>query len=486
MSSKLFQFVIAVVLLVLVLGEERVAGQPTITSRTVVSLGEVDYPVNETTVAAYGDKLVAIWNVDQPVGQAWGPYRMGYAVSENGGQSWTDMGIFPRPDGCTLEQFDPTVVANPFGEFAGDFFGGGVVNGCAGGSGKRGHVGRMLDGESEFDDSLALSNGGFNCHTDYTHLAAGPDPSDPEGSTHLYMTCFTLAGDANCSPWNIGLFRSVDAGENWSSRSIVEVNNTPVADALAAWPVVGPDGTLYIAYNDRPTLTNPKIHLIANSSAGSGQFTNLALEHARIQFSFPNQAKLYGDYIPGEFRVGHNLQVAADPTDSSVLYVVYHDFVTAPEDPEDDADIDVYLIRGEYNSQSEEWDWSSRIRVNDDDPDVEQDQFFPTIVVDDYGDLHIAWFDTRNDPQPAAASVEISLFYAFSDDGGQTFTNYEVDEVAIDTFLLQEPDFIGDYIRITMSGDVAVIVSNATGPLPGPFFPLTYVEQIHSARIEWE
>lgn len=61
-----------------------------------------------------------------------------------------------------------------------------------------------------------------------------------------------------------------------------------------------------------------------------------------------------------------------------------------------------------------------------------------------------------------------------------------MDEVAIDTALLQQQDFIGDYIRITMVDGAAVIVSNATGPLPGPFFPLTYVEQIHSVRIVWE
>ncbi len=123
--------------------------------------------------------------------------------------------------------------------------------------------------------------------------------------------------------------------------------------------------------------------------------------------------------------------MASDPTDPNVLYIVYHDFDEAPQDPEDDADVDVYLIRGEYNSQSEEWEWSERIRINDDDPDVEHDQFFPTIVVDDYGDLHIAWFDTRNDPQGPDDDVLISLFYAFSNDGGETFTNHEIDEVAI-------------------------------------------------------
>lgn len=245
------------------------------------------------------------------------------------------------------------------------------------------------------------------------------------------------------------------------------------------------DGALYIAYNNAPHLSNPKIHVIANAAAGSGQFTDLALDHARVAFSFPDQSKWYGTYIAGDFRVGHNLQMAADPTDPNVLYIVYHDFDEAPQDPEDDADVDVYLIRGEYNSQSEEWDWSSRIRVNNDSADVEQDQFFPTIVVDSNGDLHIAWFDTRNDPQGPDDDVLISLFYARSDDGGQTFTNHEIDEVAIDTVVLQQNDFIGDYIRMAMADDAVVIVYNATGLLvPWPF--TVYVEQIHSARIVWE
>lgn len=80
----------------------------------------------------------------------------------------------------------------------------------------------------------------------------------------------------------------------------------------------------------------------------------------------------------------------------------------------------------------------------------------------------------------------ISLFYAFSDDGGQTFTNHEIDDVAIDTTLLQQPDFIGDYIRITMTDGAAVVVYNATGPLPPSPFVLLWCEQIHSARIVWE
>ncbi len=79
----------------------------------------------------------------------------------------------------------------------------------------------------------------------------------------------------------------------------------------------------------------------------------------------------------------------------------------------------------------------------------------------------------------------ISLFYAHSSNGGQTFTNHEIDEVAIDTMRLQQPEFIGDYIRITTADDAVVIVYDATGVLvPWPW--TVYVEQIHSARIVWE
>lgn len=63
--------------------------------------------------------------------------------------------------------------------------------------------------------------------------------------------------------------------------------------------------------------------------------------------------------------------------------------------------------------------------------------------------------------------------------------DHEIDEVAIDTLVLQQHDFIGDYIRITMADGAVVIVYNATGLLvPWPF--TVYVEQIHSARIVWE
>jgi len=60
MSTNLLRFAVPASLPLFVLLVQPVAAQPSIVSRTVVSMGDYNYPVNETTVAAYGDKLVAM------------------------------------------------------------------------------------------------------------------------------------------------------------------------------------------------------------------------------------------------------------------------------------------------------------------------------------------------------------------------------------------------------------------------------------------
>lgn len=446
--------------------------QPTIEARIPVSDPDYARPTNETSVAAIGSKLVAMWNVRKPVNNVFGPFRVGYAVSDDGGETWTDMGYFPLPEGCTGAQFDPTVVGDPV---SGTFVGA-CVEVCGVFAAQ---VGIMPQGETEFEGAVLLSNGGSPCASDYTQLAAGPDPGNPQAPTQFYLTCFTLSNTPACN-LRLALHYYDHGQEQWTSRFVV--SNPPTGSVSAPWPTVAPDGVLCIAYTDQSDPDAMKINVVATTTPGATPYTNLELEHARIPFVFPN-TKQYGHYIGGDFPVRHNVQTAADPGNPDVLYVVYNDFVTAPENQNDDGDVDVFLIRGEYNQQNEQWDWSGRIRINDDDPDVQHDQFFPTIAVDEIGDLHVAWFDTRNDPQDPGEDVAISLFYAISTDGGQSFTNYEVDEVAIDTAELWDPGFLGDYIRITVCDDAVVIVYNATDWIPSPAFPLLRGEVIMAARI---
>ena len=94
MSANLFRFAVPAFLVVFVLLGQPAAAQPSIVSRTLVSMGDYNYPVNETTVAAHGDKLVAMWNVMAWNGSNFPHHRLGYAVSEDGGESWIAMGLF--------------------------------------------------------------------------------------------------------------------------------------------------------------------------------------------------------------------------------------------------------------------------------------------------------------------------------------------------------------------------------------------------------
>ncbi len=60
MAANLFRFSAMASFLALALLVQPAPAQPSIVSRTVVSMGGVNNPVNETTVAAHGDNLVAM------------------------------------------------------------------------------------------------------------------------------------------------------------------------------------------------------------------------------------------------------------------------------------------------------------------------------------------------------------------------------------------------------------------------------------------
>jgi len=67
---------------------------------------------SETTVAAWGDIVVAAWNDGQ--GFVSGGDTQGWAVSANGGLTWQDMGTFPKPPGVPnfFWTSDPVLAVN--------------------------------------------------------------------------------------------------------------------------------------------------------------------------------------------------------------------------------------------------------------------------------------------------------------------------------------------------------------------------------------
>lgn len=87
--------------------------------------------------------------------------------------------------------------------------------------------------------------------------------------------------------------------------------------------------------------------------------------------------------------------------------------------------------------------WSTPSRVNDDN--TTNDQWFPWITVDPYGAISIVFYDSRNDENNQLTEVWV----AQSADGGQTFTNSVVSDVAFMPYPIYGNGYMGDYLGIT-------------------------------------
>lgn len=134
------------------------------------------------------------------------------------------------------------------------------------------------------------------------------------------------------------------------------------------------------------------------------------------------------------------------------------------EEPEEgEGDFDIFLLVGERDGNS--YIWEQPVRVNQDSAHHQSDQFMPVITVSSNGRIHIAWYDTRHDHQDDGEDVEISLYYAYSDDNGLSFDEVLLDSVAIETQKLLNKKFLGDSIAITMTPNEASAVVVYMGTL---------------------
>lgn len=420
---------------------EAALAQPNIRPRVVVSWGPVNKPVNETALAASyctdHYELVALWNIGDKE-------ALGYAVSHNGGETWNDRGQMPIPDDCSgSTTFDPTVAVDPD---TGDFVGGGATTcACDPPPGDVVHVfvGRKACSADDFDPNSAVRLEHDEehpcCLSDFPHIASGPGPG-AQGS-YLYITSHTGLG-VEC-PNALCLHTSDDGGQSWSRRTRI----TDVLDHYGV-PAVASDGTLNIAYDA------PGHHIsFLQSDDGGVSFSDPVNCAVRENTSLNN-----GDYVAGTFPIKRAKSMAVDPSNPDKLYIVFDDLDELP-DPNEDGDVDVFLLKSTDGGEH----WSNRVRINNDTPNVQHDQFFPAVTVDTNGWVHVIWYDTRLDPQPHDAEhVKIGLYYGRSTDGGATFTNYKIGYPTINTRYLLSPGFIGDYNSITMAGDTVVAVYMGT------------------------
>ena len=235
------------------------------------------------------------------------------------------------------------------------------------------------------------------------------------GEGNIY--CFSRDGVST----TIVMTRSIDGGQSF--QPLVNVPENPGRGTLA----VGVEGELYAA---GLSFNNGQFALARSSNTPDSQATPV--------FEFSTQLNLGGQFSaytgpnPGGL-LGQTI-VACDNSGGSGDSTVY---VLSSVDPPGIDPLDVYFIRSTNRGLS----WSSPVRVND-DPETSAWQWFGTMSVAPNGRIDIVWLDTRNNP----GTYLSSLYYAFSVDDGQTWSENEQLSGAFDPHLgWPQQNKMGDY-----------------------------------------
>ncbi|MEO1366843.1 MAG: hypothetical protein AAFX50_06670, partial [Acidobacteriota bacterium] len=180
----------------------------------------------ETSIAGVGPRLVAAWN-DQRQGGSSGVWRLGAAVSDDGGATWTE-GLV-RPPGALAGDFegDPMSAFDPR---TGNAWIGGVTFFTDGAV----YVARRRPGAPGFDAPV-LVNADPSLTYDKPLMTAGPGPGAPN-TTRLYVT------------YSEGLQSSGDLGASWGplvelGEPLLEISYQPRVDASGTLSIVSWDSS---------------------------------------------------------------------------------------------------------------------------------------------------------------------------------------------------------------------------------------------------
>ena len=311
-------------------------------------------------------------------------------------------------------------------------------------------------------------------------IGVGPHPDDSERDV-IYVTytdfeinyeIFWIGEVPTMLPremqTTIRLVRSEDRGNTWSDpvavsptvrRGFGEVQQPAALPGIVgtnrvvqgSQPVVGPDGTVYVAWLDSTDDGSMEgigeIHLARSTDAGES-FSTPAVASVFNEIDFrPRNAffRYWGAAFP---------QLAVGP--ESEVYIVY---TARPSDRLRD-DGDIFFVA----SLDEGETWTRPRRINDDDGDALQ--FFPAIDVDPNGVIHVMWGDMRDDP----SQTRYHIYYTRSEDQGESW-GFEHEDLGFRTGDVRVTDFasnpnlgfpfglfIGDYFSLKATEDDVYMV----------------------------
>ena len=235
-----------------------------------------------------------------------------------------------------------------------------------------------------------------------------------------------------------------------------------------SWPVVGPDGTVYVFFRNTDTPAQNQF-LLVKSTDGGVTFGDPIKVADDFDVNYPTGATTRPDCIArGQgknrrvlsnscFRVNSYGGPAVAP--DGTLYLVWSDNRNGNNVH---SDTDVFLVRSRDGGDS----WSDAIRVNQDPVGNGKDQFFPWPSVAPDGTVYVVFHDRRLDttstltafgvPISPAGNYLVDSWVARSSDRGESWNDFRVSDVSSNfDFGFRGGIFLGDYSGLAATAEFA-------------------------------
>lgn len=263
---------------------------------------------------------------------------------------------------------------------------------------------------------------GLNPPKDQDKHWAAADPLTDR--IHVTWTQFDKYGSADSSDQSHILYAySKNSGETWSAARRINqfAGNCLDGDQTTegAVPAVGPQGQLYVAW-----AYDEKIYFDRLDSPEDTTW----LQEDKIVAKQPGGWDIA---IPGFDRANGMPVTVSDISFGPHRGAIYVNWVDKRN-----GNYDVYFSKSTDKGDS----WSAPRRINKDTGQA--DQFFTWLACDPYtGFLYCVFYDRRHHLQSNATDV----YYAYSQDGGDTWVNEKISE---ESFIPDSNIFMGDYNHI--------------------------------------
>jgi len=377
-----------------------------------INISQNSAPQNEPSVRISRkdtNKVVAAWRDFRYGSDPTANRRVGYSYSSNGGLTWSVSRLLDStllPGGLTRNS-DPVVTTDTAGNF---YIAVVAIQGLSGGNLTLAVYKSTNNGQT-FPQAFICSQTGTE---DKEWITTDLSEISPFLNTlYISWTSFSLGG--------IKVTKSTNAGVNWSTPSNVSDATGGVQGSDICISADGQVNVVWLGFSSEAEITYDR-----SVNGGDNFGTDQIITIGTFPSGLPNNVNTFPTIA----------------TDNSFgprggwIYIAFAD--------NRNGDCDVFLVKSTDGGTS----WSSPLRINNDPIGNGKIQYWPTIAVNNQGNIAVLFMDSRN----TADNTIIEAYIARSYDGGVTFTNELLSTEPSPTLIPGSNVRFGDYIDLDYAG----------------------------------